>query len=72
MNILALLIPASLLLGLVGLAGFFWLLRHDQFDDPEGQAARILSGRYDDAPAEDHPRPRPEPADAAAARRGQP
>ena len=62
MNILAILIPVSVLLGLVGLAAFLWLLRHDQFEDPEGQAARILSGRYDDAPAEDAPRPaRPRP-----------
>ena len=56
MNILAVLIPASLLLGLLGLGAFLWLLRHDQFEDPEGQAARLLSGRYDDAPAEDGPR----------------
>ena len=54
-NILAILIPVSVLLGLVGLAAFLWLLRHDQFEDPEGQAARILSDRYDDAPAEDAP-----------------
>lgn len=55
MNILTVLIPASVLLGLVGLAAFLWLLRHDQFEDPEGHAARILSDRYDDAPAEDRP-----------------
>ena len=55
MNILALLIPASVLLGLLALAGFLWLLRHDQFDDPDGHAARILSDRYDDRPAEDGP-----------------
>jgi cbb3-type cytochrome oxidase maturation protein len=53
MNILAILIPASVLLGLLGLVGFFWLLRHDQFDDPEGHANRILSDRYDDEPADD-------------------
>jgi cbb3-type cytochrome oxidase maturation protein len=51
MNIVALLIPVSLFLGLLGLAAFLWLLRHDQFEDPEGQAMRILSGRYDDQPA---------------------
>lgn len=62
MNVLALLIPASVFLGLLGLAGFLWLLRHDQFEDPEGHAARILSDRYDDAPAED-PRPAPTPAE---------
>lgn len=55
MNVLAILIPASLLLGLAGLAGFLWLLRHDQFDDPAGHATRILSDRYDEVPAEDAP-----------------
>jgi cbb3-type cytochrome oxidase maturation protein len=53
MNILALLIPVSLGLGLVALAAFFWALRHNQFEDPEGQAERILSDRYDDHPATD-------------------
>jgi cbb3-type cytochrome oxidase maturation protein len=53
MNVLAILIPVSLILGGVGLLGFLWLLRHDQFGDPEGDAARILSGRYDDRPADD-------------------
>jgi cbb3-type cytochrome oxidase maturation protein len=57
MNILALLIPVSVFLGLIGLVAFLWMLRHDQFEDPEGQAARILSDRYDDHPAEDPDRP---------------
>ena len=39
---LLLLIPVALLLGLTGLAAFFWALRDGQFDDPEGAAARIL------------------------------
>lgn len=60
MNILAILIPASIFLGLVGLAAFLWLLRHDQFDDPAGHANRILSDRYDDHPA-DNPRPAANP-----------
>ena len=55
MNILAVLIPASVFLGLLGLVAFLWLVRHDQFEDPEGHAARILSDRYDDAPADDLP-----------------
>ena len=50
MNILAILIPVSVLLGLLGLVAFIWLLRHDQFDDPEGEANRILSDRWDDEP----------------------
>lgn len=42
MNILLLLIPASLLLGGLGLAAFLWALRSGQFSDPDGDAARIL------------------------------
>jgi cbb3-type cytochrome oxidase maturation protein len=53
MNILALLIPISLALGALGLGAFFWALRTNQYDDPEGHAARILSDRFDDAPADE-------------------
>ncbi len=53
MNILLILIPATLILGGLGLAAFFWSLRSNQFDDPEGDANRILSDRYDDRPAPD-------------------
>ncbi len=42
MTVLLLLIPAALLIGGAGLAAFFWALRNGQFDDPEGNAARIL------------------------------
>ena len=42
MNGLLFLIPVALVLGLVGLAGFFWALRDHQFDDLEGAAARII------------------------------
>jgi len=52
MNILVILVPAALFLGGLALLGFFWALRHDQFGDPKGHAARILSDRYDDHPAE--------------------
>jgi cbb3-type cytochrome oxidase maturation protein len=50
MNILAILIPVSLFLGGVGLVAFLWTLRSHQYDDPEGDARRILSDRYDDHP----------------------
>lgn len=53
MNILLLLIPAALLLGAVGLAGFIWALNSGQFDDPDGAAARILFDEDDDLPGED-------------------
>lgn len=51
MTILAVLIPVSLALGLVGLIAFLWTLRHRQYDDPDGDAARILRDDYDDGPA---------------------
>lgn len=47
MDVLMYLIPIALTLGLLGLLGFFWALKHDQFDDPEGNASRIL--RDDDS-----------------------
>lgn len=42
MSVLALLLPVALTLGLAGLATFFWALRNGQFEDPDGDAARIL------------------------------
>ena len=42
MTILLLLSPAALAIGGLGLAAFFWALRNGQFDDPDGNAARIL------------------------------
>lgn len=42
MNVLAVLIPVSLILGGFGLLAFVWSLKSRQYDDPEGHAARIL------------------------------
>lgn len=42
MNGLALLIPIALLLGLCGLAAFFWAMRSGQFEDMDGASMRIL------------------------------
>jgi|TARA_B110000881_G_C18487329_1_gene469853 cbb3-type cytochrome oxidase maturation protein len=42
MDILPLLIGISLFLGLIGLLGFLWGMRHGMFDDPEGTRYRIL------------------------------
>ena len=42
MNVLLLLIPISLFLGGIGLAAFLWALRSRQYDDLEGDSARIL------------------------------
>lgn len=50
MNILAYLIPISLILGGLGLAFFVFTVKSRQYDDPEGDAQRILSDTYDDRP----------------------
>ncbi|MBD9525382.1 MULTISPECIES: cbb3-type cytochrome oxidase assembly protein CcoS [Paracoccus] len=50
MEILVILIPVSLGLGAVGLAAFVWALRGRQFEDPKGDAERILSKDWDDRP----------------------
>lgn len=51
MNVLVFLIPISLFLGVFGLGFFFWTMKARQYDDPDGDAARILSDRWDDHPA---------------------
>ncbi|GGJ08988.1 cbb3-type cytochrome oxidase assembly protein CcoS [Neoroseomonas lacus] len=53
MNALIFLIPVSLVLGLIGLAGFLWALRSRQYDDLDGAAARIL---FDDNPRKETPK----------------
>ncbi len=50
MNIIFVLAPASLLLALVGLGAFWWSVKHGQYDDPAGDAARILTDEPDDGP----------------------
>ena len=50
MNILIYLIPISLILGGIGLLAFIFTVRSNQYDDPDGNARRILSGEYDDKP----------------------
>ncbi len=52
MNVLLYLIPVSLFLGGIGLGLFFWTVRTNQYEDPDGDARRILSDRWDDAPPE--------------------
>ena len=42
MTALSYLIPAALLLGLIGLGAFLWALKSGQFDDLDGAAHRIL------------------------------
>ncbi len=50
MNVLAYLIPISLILGGLGLVFFIYTVRSNQYDDPEGDARRILSDDWDDRP----------------------
>jgi len=50
MDILAILIPVSLLLGAAGLVAFVWALKSSQFEDPKGDGERILTKDWDDRP----------------------
>ncbi|KIC45326.1 cytochrome C oxidase subunit II [Ruegeria sp. ANG-S4] len=50
MEVLAYLIPISLFLGGVGLVAFVYTVRSNQYEDPEGDARRILSDEWDDRP----------------------
>lgn len=50
MEILGILIPVSLFLGGIGLVAFVWAMRNHQFDDPDGDANRILTKDFDDTP----------------------
>ena len=49
------LVPVALVMGLAGLAAFIWSLGAAQYDDPEGNAARILA--EEDRPATTRSRP---------------
>ncbi|HKP77579.1 MAG TPA: cbb3-type cytochrome oxidase assembly protein CcoS [Phenylobacterium sp.] len=50
MNILMFLAPFSLGLGLMAVAAFWWSLRAGQYEDPAGDAARILVEDPEDRP----------------------
>ncbi|MBM2576452.1 cbb3-type cytochrome oxidase assembly protein CcoS [Jannaschia sp. Os4] len=52
MNVLVLLIPVSLTLGGLGLWACIWTLRAGQYDDLEGDAARILIDDPEDDPCD--------------------
>ena len=57
MSALVILVPAALLLGLLGLGAFLWALRGRQYEDLDGAAARIL---FDDADKTSRPKePKP-------------
>ena len=42
MDALIILIPATLAISLIGLAFFIWQVNNNQYDDPEGSAARAI------------------------------
>jgi cbb3-type cytochrome oxidase maturation protein len=50
MEVMVILVPLALALGLVGLGGFLWSLKSGQYDDLEGAAWRAIA---DDEPV--HP-----------------
>ncbi|TPQ31771.1 cbb3-type cytochrome oxidase assembly protein CcoS [Bradyrhizobium guangdongense] len=60
MEILVILVPLALALGLAGLVAFLWSLRSGQYDDLDGAAWRAI--------ADDDPPPEPQ-ADLAQAKR---
>lgn len=53
MEVLVFLIPVSLFLGGLGLAAFLWSLKARQYEDPKGDAERILNKDFDDRPRQD-------------------
>lgn len=62
MTILLLLIPLGLVLLGVAIAAFAWAVRHGQFENLEGEGARIL---FDDPPVA-RPTSAPTPASSSA------
>ena len=52
MEVMVILVPLALGLGLVGLLGFLWSLKSGQYDDLEGAAWRAIA---DDEPAQEKP-----------------
>jgi cbb3-type cytochrome oxidase maturation protein len=52
MEVMVILVPLALGLGLLGLLGFLWSLKSGQYDDLEGAAWRAIT---DDEPAREAP-----------------
>ena len=55
MDIIVVLIPIALFLGLLGLGAFLWALKSGQFDDLDGAAHRILFDDEDEPPDDGPP-----------------
>jgi cbb3-type cytochrome oxidase maturation protein len=64
MNILVILFPLALGLGLAGLGAFFWCMRNGQYADLEGSGWRVLQ---DDDLGLDNTAPAERPGDATPA-----
>ncbi|SFG63875.1 cytochrome oxidase maturation protein, cbb3-type [Palleronia marisminoris] len=47
MSVLALLIPTSIIPGLIGLSAFLWSMRDGQYEDLDGSAERVLLDEED-------------------------
>lgn len=47
MTVLGILIPISVGLGLLGLVAFLWALNNNQYEDLEGDQARVLFNEKD-------------------------
>ena len=56
-NVLYILVPAAILLAGVGVAAFVWAVRHDQFEDTQTPAIRMLldDESSESTPSEDQP-----------------
>jgi cbb3-type cytochrome oxidase maturation protein len=62
MEVMVILVPLALALGLIGLLGFLWSLKSGQYDDLEGAAWRAIAD--DESAPETAPSPSPKAADA--------
>lgn len=51
MEIIYFLLPASLILALIGVAAFIWSVKSGQYDDTDTPALRVLSEDEDDKQA---------------------
>jgi cbb3-type cytochrome oxidase maturation protein len=55
MEVMVILVPLALGLGLVGLLAFLWSLKSGQYDDLEGAAWRAIADDDEPAPAPETP-----------------
>ncbi len=55
MEVMVILVPLALALGLAGLLAFLWSLKSGQYDDLDGAAWRAISDDDDDLPPQQQP-----------------